>query len=478
MTAAAAATAVPPMPDHAHPRPYCGRRCSFARFLHAGVGSNSDNNSNSAPGIVFVLQPVVVLLVLMFIVQGPLLLCKTSSSSTTPLAAFAFAFVPPLMPHKSTASWNRNSNFGIGVDIGIDIDSLPQHVNDNAAGTGTGTVNKNINGNATTSTTTNNNKNSNLYGVATQLLDLVLEKRNQDVADEQSQSQSQQKQQSPLEAWIRKRQRQRTASSGERERNNRIEALIESLTRPALDNGNDGSTDTTATTTTGLFSSLLLPAQKKKRNKNPRHQSSFYDPSESLFGGGFFCTLYFYYPNNNSKQQQQQQPPPEDPIWEKTSLLPSNIKGQQYYIRNDFQQSVINYSEIWGPNFTIAAEGVLTPVTGNNDNDNDNDNNDNDNGGNLKTNSRTLRRLPDVFRVDATQISVSLSGLFRFDFDIKGSANLVVLYADPRLRVFVSPLPSNTVVGNWEEAGLVVVQVRSDLVPTKNTRTPRILDLR
>ena len=35
----------------------------------------------------------------------------------------------------------------------------------------------------------------------------------------------------------------------------------------------------------------------------------------------------------------------------------------------------------------------------------------------------------------------------------------------PRLRIFVSPMESRSVVGDWESAGLVVVQVRSDLVP-------------
>jgi len=41
---------------------------------------------------------------------------------------------------------------------------------------------------------------------------------------------------------------------------------------------------------------------------------------------------------------------------------------------------------------------------------------------------------------------------------------LVVLYADPRLRIFVSTDRSESAVGTWEQSGLVVVQVRSDLV--------------
>ena len=279
---------------------------------------------------------------------------------------------------------------------------------------------------------------------ATKLLELVLEQRNQDIKPRVSVNKDVQSQE---------------------ERSKAIEALIERLTLPVI-----AATSTQANT---KFFDRLRP---------PSTPCYYYDPSESLFGSGFYCTLYFYYPNtstaaggngngNNSK-------PPEDPIWEKTSLKPSNIKGQQYYVRNDFQQSVINYSEVWGSDVTIKAEGVLTPI----DDDDDDDEHDKAKTTNVSTNnakedSRTLRRLPDVFRVDATKISASFFGL-TLDFSIQGSANLVVLYADPRIRIFVSPLPSETVVGNWEQAGLVVVQVRGDLVPASNENMPRLVDLR
>lgn len=284
------------------------------------------------------------------------------------------------------------------------------------------------------------------YDTATHLLDLLLEQRNEDI-------------ESPFEAWLR-----RNTPSYERlreERSETIEALIERLTLPALGE--------TRMAPKGLADRLF---------PQPRELPYYYDPAESLFGGGFYCTLYFYYPNTAATSDGSGKPP-EDPIWEKTSLKASNIKGQQYYVRNDFQQSVINYSEVWGPAVSISAEGILTPI----------DDVEEVKGSNnrlsgfsrppvkTKEDSRSLRRLPDTFRVDATKIKASIFGL-SLDFNIQGSANLVVLYADPRIRIFVSPLPSETVVGNWEEAGLVVVQVRGDLVPATNERMPQIVDLR
>ncbi|VEU35657.1 unnamed protein product [Pseudo-nitzschia multistriata] len=253
------------------------------------------------------------------------------------------------------------------------------------------------------------------YEIATQLLDLVLERRARDIRSENNGPAS----------IISGAQTTNDRRSGD------IQALIEELTVPAL-KGNQPET---------------------------------YDPTECLFGGGFFCTLYFYYPNTGDDGANNA-PTPEDPIWEKTSLLLSNIKGQQYYVRNSNNDnnpralSVINYSEIWGPGFNIQADGDLTHITEEN----------------KSSNGTTL---PDIYRVDATKISVSLfGGLISKTFDIEGSANLVVLYADPRLRIFVSPLPSKTRVGSWEQAGLVVVQVRSDLVQPKNESTPRVIDLR
>jgi hypothetical protein len=176
----------------------------------------------------------------------------------------------------------------------------------------------------------------------------------------------------------------------------------------------------------------------------------YYDPTESLLGP-FYCSLNWYTPNVADAV---------DPLWERVSLKVDNIKGQQYYESKEFKESVINYSEIWGPQFHIRAKGSFAPSS------------------NAKAPPRRsfldrlrprrkvedrMRSCPDVYQVNATGASLSIMGL-TIELPIEGSSNLVVLYADPRIRVFVSPLESQSVVGNWEDAGLVVVQVRSDLV--------------
>jgi hypothetical protein len=272
-----------------------------------------------------------------------------------------------------------------------------------------------------------------LYDVATQLLNLVLKKRDDEITTSSSSEKNQKLEQS----------------------NHIIENLIERLTRPTID---------------------IIEERKQDRkgnlfNRNKKKQSSSlssslttppptYDPTESLFDCGFFCTLYWYYPNKEEAP----------PVWAKLSLLPSNIKGQHYYLSNNFQQSVINYSEIYGKNIHIKAEATLYPISSNTSSSSSSTSGSNDNlslsssSPGVVKNSRKLRTLPDTYQVDATKIILSVFGL-TFDFSIKGSANLVVLYADSRLRIFVSPMESRSVVGDWESAGLVVVQVRSDLVP-------------
>ena len=274
-----------------------------------------------------------------------------------------------------------------------------------------------------------------LYDVATQLLNLVLKKRDDEITTSSSSEKNQKLEPS----------------------NHIIENLIERITRPTID---------------------IIEERKQERkgnifNRNKKQSSSLsssftttpptYDPTESLFDCGFFCTLYWYYPNKEEAP----------PIWAKLSLLPSNIKGQHYYLSNTFQQSVINYSEIYGNNIHIKAEATLYPLSSNINSSSSSTSGSNDNFSSSSSsssspgvvqNSRKLRTLPDTYQVDATKIILSVFGL-TFDFSIKGSANLVVLYADPRLRIFVSPMESRSVVGDWESAGLVVVQVRSDLVP-------------
>ena len=349
------------------------------------------------------------------------------NSSTPPV----LAFVPSLSPMRCCRM----------ADCLLDISEGPRRIQQRSF---THTTQ------ATSNPTEDTTAAAELYDTATQLLGRLLEQRNQDI-------------ETPFQAFLNRN----TPSYQQRqtERKTSIEALIEKLTFATL--GEPAQQQNQQAGGGGLQSFL------DRLKPQPTLPSYYYDPSVSLFGCGFYCTLYFYYPNSASDSSGK---PPEDPIWEKTSLKASNIKGQQYYIRNDFQQSVINYSEVLGPKFTISAEGVLTPID-EKGNKGKEQKQQSPTDNQIKKDSRSLRKLPDVYRVDATKISASIFG-FDLDFKIEGSANLVVLYADPRIRVFVSPLPSETVVGNWEEAGLVVVQVRGDLVPAENESMPQIIDLR
>jgi hypothetical protein len=259
------------------------------------------------------------------------------------------------------------------------------------------------------------------YDIATSLLEILVQRRKDEVD-------------TSFEAWIRrltksyKLERQRQAKT--------IELLMEELQQYGQSKERKGVFD--------------------KAASRPAHT---YDVTESLLNG-FFCTLYWYMPNVADPSTAPK------PIWEQVSLKDSNIKGQQYYERNDFEEAVVNYSEIWGKSVFLTAGGTLAPIDGTIVPKVQADQGSPPPRNALKRivpNSRTLRMCPDVFRVDATKVTLHLFGM-KFDLPIRGSSNLVILYADPRIRIFVSPMESKTAVGNWEEAGLVVAQVRSDLV--------------
>jgi hypothetical protein len=194
----------------------------------------------------------------------------------------------------------------------------------------------------------------------------------------------------------------------------------------------------------------------------PRHT---YDPSKSLFGP-LYCTLYNYNPTN---------PNQDAPLWERISLKPENLKGQQYFVNADYEMSIINYAEIFGSSVAVRAKATFSPVKkqsteksspstssawlqGLNPTKSPSKAADLDAGP-----PSTLRTCPDVYNVRAFAGEVVLGDLV-LPLSIEGTAKLVVLYADPRLRIFVSTDRSDSAVGAWEQAGVVVVQVRSDLV--------------
>jgi hypothetical protein len=258
------------------------------------------------------------------------------------------------------------------------------------------------------------------YIVATLLLNTLLERRKEEVDKS-------------FEGWIR---RLTPSYANHRQRQSiRIEALIEQLQQLGQMSTNPKRNFATQSIL-GAGANVLRPHT--------------YDLTESLLASGFFCTMYWYTPNMDNAPE---------PLWEQLSLKSDNVKGQQYYERNDFQEAVINYSEIWGRTVYITAEGTFQPMSSSSP------------SSSIATtsapvkNNRRLRTCPDLFQVDATKVTLhAFGGFLSLDLPIQGSSNLVILYADPRLRIFISPMESKSAVGHWEEAGLVVVQVRSDLV--------------
>jgi len=192
-----------------------------------------------------------------------------------------------------------------------------------------------------------------------------------------------------------------------------------------------------------------------------------YDPSKSLFGP-LYCTLYNYNPSN---------PNQGTPLWEKISLKSDNLKGQQYFVNSDYEMSIVNYAEIFGSLVAVRAKATFSPVKKQSDEKEDTPSGPTGwiqgltaavgKGSSSSSTSSppptTLRTCPDVYNVRAFEGEIIL-GDVKLPLSIDGTAKLVVLYADPRLRIFVSSDRSDSAVGTWEQAGLVVVQVRSDLV--------------
>ena len=193
-------------------------------------------------------------------------------------------------------------------------------------------------------------------------------------------------------------------------------------------------------------------------------------------------------------------PDSPDPLWERISLRRDNAKGQQYYFSAEEgdedeelgEGRVINYAEIWGEAFHLRAGGTFRPkLRGAEGEDGSND-------GSMKAggpfglgsflsaltkrksgSSAKLRTCPDDFDVTVTWGSIHLPLGVKIDLPIRGPGFLRVLYADPRLRIFISPADTKdkgAVKGDWEREGLVVVQVRGDLIGGAGTRTINLRD--
>jgi hypothetical protein len=233
-----------------------------------------------------------------------------------------------------------------------------------------------------------------------------------------------------------------------------------------------------------------------------------YDPAESLFGP-LWCTVAAFTPHQPLTAKK--------PLWERISLKQDNVKGQQYSVAaskdngdddgDDDETSntriagtVMNYAEIFGKAFHLKAQGTFVPFVQleGQQQQQPNNNNGKDNiiiegnfverlfgtNNNNRSNKSTRRRpCPDDYRVTVNKASFCVSFgdntrpfNFSLDLPIQGSSILRVLYASntTHLRIFVSPEDTKSTgvigagAGEWENAGLVVVQVRSDVIATNN----------
>jgi len=160
-----------------------------------------------------------------------------------------------------------------------------------------------------------------------------------------------------------------------------------------------------------------------------------------------------------------------------------NVKGQKYTIDSSGNK-VTNYSEILGKAVHVRAEGTFVQSEsrhGENDEPVVSANksaqvvNSASSFPSFLTNiaSKFSRERTDLavtcpvdYTVSVTGASVNFFGS-SLKIPIEGTGYLRVLYADSLLRIFMSPkrTEANTgKLGDWETEGLIVVQVRSDMI--------------
>lgn len=166
-----------------------------------------------------------------------------------------------------------------------------------------------------------------------------------------------------------------------------------------------------------------------------------YDPNESLLGP-FYCSIVL--------------PDQPQPLWKRLSLTPGQtIAGQQYFRDGDIYR-VVNYSELLGPSVHLRAEGTFHQAA-----------TQTKKGPwfdfrNMQRNQ--IKKLcPDDYFVTVTQVSLHV-GNFVWKLPIQGTSVSRILYGDSDLRIFVSPQNTDSTAGDWEQEGLIVVQVRNDVI--------------
>ena len=135
----------------------------------------------------------------------------------------------------------------------------------------------------------------------------------------------------------------------------------------------------------------------------------------------------------------------ETPRWQRNAkLLPflNNRAGQAYTIADagdGSSGSVVNYGEVFGRSFYFKAEGTFEPAA---------------------AASAGSARCPIDFNVAVSSGGFVLGGKPFLSNAISGPGYLRCRYIDENLRIFESPKDSPD---RWEEAGLVVVQVKDSL---------------
>lgn len=175
----------------------------------------------------------------------------------------------------------------------------------------------------------------------------------------------------------------------------------------------------------------------------------------------------------------------DTPLWERIGAASGvrNVKGQKYTLPDGATSGTfINYAEIWGENFYLKAvgnckdEGPVVSSSRSSETSHEEQSPSNNpfealismfNSGNNSPNQPSaLLQTPYDYSASVTGASIVLFQKFSLDLTIEGTGTVRVLYADENLRIFLSPTDTKVTKGggDWESEGLIVVQVRTDLV--------------
>mmetsp|Transcript_4182 Transcript_4182/g.9822 ORF Transcript_4182/g.9822 Transcript_4182/m.9822 type:complete len:304 (+) Transcript_4182:95-1006(+) len=213
-----------------------------------------------------------------------------------------------------------------------------------------------------------------------------------------------------------------------------------------------------------LVQQLLLPSERRQKDRIAllaeqlvKAKVSF-DPTECLDGSLYFSNVL----------------EGPSPLWENLGIpfISKNLQGQQYTY-TDQEKSVINYAEIFGSALHLRAYGtyeqdMTSPLLTQGENKEEEED---DPVSSFFQNALAslippppqeseMLTCPIDFVVTVDKASICLGDDNRINIPISGQGYLRVLYADPKLRIFVSP--KSTTDDRWEKEGLMVAQVRVD----------------